>query len=54
MVLSLLNANRTTVVDGDDLVDAACDPKVADLVISALAYGDALAASGKDHSLDSG
>jgi len=47
-----LNSIKTTVIDGDDLAAAVTDPKVAALIDDACSYGDSLAASGKDHSLD--
>ena len=49
---STVNNTKTTVINGDDLASALNDPRIAVLVDDACAYGAALAAAGKDHSLD--
>jgi hypothetical protein len=46
-----LNSPKTAVINGDDLAAALVDRTTAALIADACAYGDSLAASGKDHSL---
>ena len=46
-----LNSPKTAVINGDDLAAALADRTTVALVADACAYGDALVAAGKDHSL---
>lgn len=52
MALTSLNATKTTVIDGDDFVAASDDSKIAALISGSVDYGAAVAADGKDHSVD--
>jgi hypothetical protein len=54
MALLSRTSTKRTVIDGDDLANALSDPKVSDLIASAVAYGSHLHAAGKDHSVDLG